>query len=286
MEKIKEPPMKIDGRVMTGDEFVEYIEGKDFGPEWPNRIFLHHTWKPRREDWRGYDTILAMKRYYESLEWTDAQGRVHIGWTAGPHLFIADDGIWLFTDLAEDGVGVRGHNHLSRHVEMVGNYDDKLPSGATLENTIAALGILHVRLGLEPQNLLFHRDYSSKTCPGTAVTKGWVIPQVEDWIAQYHEAKKEKPVRGETMKEVVDQLLQRWVVEGDPQATLFRKARRLGLLGPLSEELTVEIAGQPYTVQFFIDGLIAAAGQEHKARRISDAERKKYPWDWKIGPFP
>jgi len=72
---IKEPPMVIDGRVMSAAEFVKYVEELDLRSPLPNRIFLHHTWKPTLETWRGKSTILAMKAYYEKQLWQDYQGR-------------------------------------------------------------------------------------------------------------------------------------------------------------------------------------------------------------------
>jgi hypothetical protein len=163
-------------------EFDAHVAGMDFSFYKPNRIFLHHTWRPRLEDWKGADTIQAMKAYYESLRWTDASGQVHEGWSAGPHLFVGPDGIWLFTPLNELGYHAGGDNNtLSVGVEMVGDYDLERPSGAVLENARAALSILCRRLGISPDALLFHRDVSAKTCPGAAVTKDWIIPLVESW---------------------------------------------------------------------------------------------------------
>ena len=129
---IKEPPMEIIGKCLTADEFVAYVEQLSIPEPRPTRVFLHHTWKPTPETWHGYDTILAMKSYYERQPWTDLDGREHEGWTVGPHVFVAPDGIWLFSDLRYDGVGVYGHNYRSRHVEMVGNYDPAPPSGSIL----------------------------------------------------------------------------------------------------------------------------------------------------------
>ena len=179
---IKEPPMQIDGRCLSPREFEAHVAAMDFSSYKPNRIFLHHTWRPRVEDWNGAPTIAAMKAYYEGLRWTDALGRVHEGWSAGPHLFVAPDGIWLFTPLNELGYHAGGANNtLSVGLEMVGDYDAVKPSGAVLENTRAALSILCSRLGISPDALLFHRDVSSKTCPGTAVTKEWIIPLIKSW---------------------------------------------------------------------------------------------------------
>jgi len=281
---IKEPPMQIDGRVMQADQFVQYVMTKDFGTPPPTMIFLHHTWRPRQEEWKGYQTILGMKNYYEQQVWTDAAGEQHIGWNAGPHLFIADDGIWLFTDLDRDGIGVRGYNAGSRHVEMVGDYDNQLPSGATLANTVAALGILHVRLNLDPRTLLFHRDRGPKTCPGTAVTKEWIIPQIEAWIARYR-ATGGAPVPAPTRAQIraaIAPLAQQWSVAGNPNTALMTKASQLGLFGPISDETPVNIGGSQYIVQFFVDAVSVPVGQWHLVQRVSEDLAPTRPDSWRL----
>jgi len=183
MDPIKET-LPIDGRCMTVAEFDKYISELAF-PSKRTSIFLHHTWRPTPETWAGKSTIEAMKRTYETYQWTDSSGRLHIGWTKGPHLFIAEDGIWLFYDITKDGWHAGGENNVgSIGVEMVGNYDSALPSGKILSTTLGALAVLHRHLGLDPDKLRFHRDVSQKTCPGTKVTKSWIIPQLKDEIAR------------------------------------------------------------------------------------------------------
>lgn len=279
---IKEKPIEIDGRVMTADEFAAFVETKSFGPVPPNRIFLHHTWRPTREQWKGRETLLAIKRNYEGYTWTDGQGQVHLGWTAGPHLFIADDGIWLFTDLAEDGVGVKGHNVGSLHVEMVGDYDQQLPDGPTLTNTVAALGALYNRLKLDPKDLLFHRDHSYKSCPGHMVTKEWIMPKVGGWIARYRgeaeaplpEPAEAPPIEQMTLKEFAQSLADQHMAPINPNAALYKKGIELGLLGPLSDEISFEADGQAYIVQLFIDALVVPVGEWDQVKRLDDVERE------------
>jgi hypothetical protein len=268
-EAIKEPPMVIDGRVMSADEFVRYVESLDFPDPLPNRLFLHHTWKPTRQDWRGRSTIMAMKAYYERQLWRDSQGRLHEGWTAGPHLFIADDGIWLFSDVRHDGVGVYGHNHRSRHIEIVGDYDQELPTGATLSNTVAALGILHERLGLDIRKMAFHRDFSSKSCPGWAVHKSWLIPQVEGWIEAYRRSRNaglSAPRRA--ILNMVGDLL----VSANPGAALAREGARRGLLGAVTREIPIEIDNHAYMVQVFAEALIVPVNEWDKVRSLQEYE--------------
>ena len=266
---IKEPPMEIDGRVMSIDDFVSYVEGLEFARPLPTRVFLHHTWKPTPETWRGMASILGMKAYYEQRRWVDNDGREHEGWTRGPHLFIAQDGIWLFSDLAEDGVGVYGHNYRTRHLEMVGDYDAQLPSGPILGATVAALGILHERLGLDIQKLNFHRDYSSKTCPGRAVKKEWIIPQVAAWIEAYRgKVEAPAPLR-HTLRELVAEQLTSW----NPQTALVRAAQDRGLLGALTTEIPLEIDDQGYIVQVFAEALLVPVNQWDKVRSLGEHER-------------
>ncbi|MBI1801029.1 MAG: N-acetylmuramoyl-L-alanine amidase [Chloroflexi bacterium] len=260
---IKEPPMVIDGRVMQQKDFVAYVMAKEFGPEPPTAIFLHHTWRPAQHDWQGLDTLLAMKAYYEHQSWVDEAGQAHSGWTAGPHLFIAEDGIWLFSDMAYDGVGVVGHNHLSLHIEMVGDFDSDPPSGKTWANTVTALGALHARLGLETKSLMFHRDFSSKTCPGNAVTKEWVIPQVEAWVREFRQYEALRNA-------VMDQARRLFYANINPEAALYRVSQARGLLGPLSDEWTVDANSQHYIVQFFVDALVVPVGQWKQVKRLSE----------------
>lgn len=268
-EIIKEPPMEIDGRVMTASEFVAYVENLEFPPPLPTRFFLHHTWRPTRESWRGYETILAMKAYYEQQIWEDSQGQLHEGWTAGPHLFVADDGIWLFSDLRYDGVGVYGHNYRSRHLEMVGNYDETLPDGATLENTIAATGILHERLGLDIRKLNFHRDFSTKSCPGWAVTKEWFIPQVERWIEVY---RRQRAERLSALRRSLVRMIQDLLVPTNGQAALAKAAVERGLLGALTHEIPMEIDEQAYIVQLFAEALIVPVNQWDSVQSLAEFE--------------
>lgn len=272
---IKSPPMQIDGRVMSPSEFVAYIEGLEMPEPLPTRFFLHHTWRPTRESWHGHSTILAMKRYYEQQLWRDAQGRLREGWTAGPHLFVADDGIWLFSDIRYDGVGVYGHNYRSRHLEMVGNYDERLPSGPTLRNTIVALGILHEKFGLDIRNLCFHRDFSSKSCPGWAVHKEWIIPQVERWIQEYRAARQPRPRPEDdlaSLRAALKGLIADLLVDLDLESALTLAAQERGLLGPLTRQVPIEIEEQGYVVQLFAEALLAPANRSDEVLSLGEFE--------------
>ena len=157
--------MNIINKKLSKKEFIEYVKRYNF-TRLVNKLVLHHTWKPTLENWKGQDTIFAMKRYYERKNWS-----------AGPHIYIANN-IWLFTDFNTQGIHAGKGNYRSIGIEMVGNYWYKKPQGKVLENTISVLEILEEKLGLNlEKDLYFHRDFAFKAsgCPGYSISKKWII---------------------------------------------------------------------------------------------------------------
>lgn len=195
--------MRIVGKKLTKTEFLAYVGAKDFGTIPPKEIVLHHTWKPTIETWAGERTIQALKTYYEGL-----------GWDAGPHIFVAPDGIWLFTDMARVGIHAGAGNAVwekngqtlrgyyqpnaklvtySIGVEVVGNYDEKIWSDETRDLTLFCLSTLKNRLGLTTNEITFHRDYSPKTCPGNKITRDWFETQLAQYEAKNFLAENTSP---------------------------------------------------------------------------------------------
>lgn len=169
------PP--IIAKVLSLQEWLDYVANYDFGALKPSRVVLHHTWKPTIADWRGINSIRGMQKYYAGL-----------GWSSGPHLYAAPDGIWLFTPMSQIGIhagtGNSGRGWYSLGLEMVGNYDSVRPSGAVWEFSKAIMGAISKRVGVPPRQLIsLHRDYTNqKSCPGWAITKDWVWGEVEAWV--------------------------------------------------------------------------------------------------------
>lgn len=165
------PPFLM--RRLSLDEWTAYIAAYQFPWRLPSRIVLHHTWRPTEASWAGYATMRAMQRYYAGL-----------GWTSAPHIYAAPDGIWLATPLGRVGIhagagnGSVAQGWYSIGLEMVGNYDDHLPTGDVWAHTRAVLAGLQARIGRPLASILaLHRDYSTKSCPGHAVTRPWVLAQ-------------------------------------------------------------------------------------------------------------
>ncbi len=158
----------------------------------PNSIVLHHTWQPTIKTWEGKKSIDQLKRYYESKNWP-----------AGPHIFIAEDGIWLFTDMAYIGVHAGNGNaswkkhgrcyngyycrgcHLQGYsigIEVVGNYDNKVWEGKTLKSALFCVSKLQKKLNLKDSDVHYHREFSpNKSCPGNAISHKWLEKKLSEY---------------------------------------------------------------------------------------------------------
>jgi len=162
--------MEILNRRLTLNEFRDYVKDYNFGSKPANKLVIHHTWKPTKESWADERSILGLKRYYEAK-----------GWKAGPHLFIAEDGIWLFSPMRKDGIHAGRLNPQSIGIEIVGNYNEELWSGETKKNAVGAIKTLLEQLDLTEKNIYFHRDASSKSCPGWSITKEWLFKELKEF---------------------------------------------------------------------------------------------------------
>lgn len=244
------PPMI--GRKLTIPEWIGYIASYQFGPVMPSKVIVHHTWRPTVAQWQGLRSMQGMQRYFSTM-----------GWTAAPHFFAAPDGIWLFTPMRELGVHAgQGNGNFSKGwytlgLEMVGDYDVNRPSGAVWENTTAIIGGLALRLGMKPAQLIgFHRDYSTKTCPGKAVTLDWVIPEIEQWLRVNPALPAIKPFSigtpaPETQHLQKQLMSQAWQMRGNDFSSYepFYQAaleQRIGL--PVAKASTATYNGKTYTI--------------------------------------
>ncbi len=162
--------MEIINRRLTVHEFEDYIKNYYFGTKPANKLVIHHTWRPTTEQWQGQTSINGLKGYYEGK-----------GWPAGPHLFIAEDGIWLFSPMRKDGIHAAAFNHQTIGIEIVGDYDNQIWKGQTKYNALGTIRSLAIRLNLKEEDILFHRDASPKTCPGTAIQKQWLFDELRSY---------------------------------------------------------------------------------------------------------
>ena len=175
------------------------IVGKSFGVEdfdaychtlqwlaWrPSFIVLHNTGIPslaQRPKGLTQQNIRDLEAFYRDEQ----------KWKAGPHLFVDDKQIWVFTPLTVSGTHSPSWNKLALGVEMLGDYEkESFSAGRGLKvrrNTVAALATLSAVLGLDPHTLRLHREdpLTTHACPGKNVRKLEVIQEVQDLIISRH----------------------------------------------------------------------------------------------------
>ena len=172
----------IVGKGFTAAAFDAYVRGLAFTAWRPKFVVLHNTEVPTFAEWHrvpGPARMRGLERYYRDTQ----------GWSAGPHLFVADDLIWVFTPLTTPGVHSPSWNSRAWGVEMVGDYATEPLKLAVRDNTVHALATLHAVLGLDPDDLKLHKEDPGTThrgCPGRNVDKRDIVQRVKAQIAGRH----------------------------------------------------------------------------------------------------
>jgi hypothetical protein len=153
-------------------------------PNWrPSFVVLHNTFNPTlamRPNGLTQQNIMNSQSYY----------RDHRHWSAGPHLFVDDRQIWVFTPLTVPGVHSPSWNGVSLGVEMLGDYQKEAFDGGrgldVRRNAVAAIAILSEVLALDPDGMRLHREdpkTTHKECPGDNVSKPEFIADVKAYVA-------------------------------------------------------------------------------------------------------
>jgi N-acetylmuramoyl-L-alanine amidase CwlA len=169
----------IENKGLSIGDFENHVAGLKLAWK-PKYVVIHHTGIPNLSQRPAGFTSQHMKNTEEFYE--------GFGWSAGPHLFTDDDQIWLFSTLEKKGVHAVSFNSNSIGIEMLGNYNEDDPKSGrgakVIEITAKATGILLKKLGLNVSAIKFHRDdpKTTKTCPGTKITKDWFVLQVSKYL--------------------------------------------------------------------------------------------------------
>jgi hypothetical protein len=167
----------IVGKPFTAAQFEKYVLSLKFGLWRPQFVVLHNTGIPTLKQWHdvsGEKRMKGLEGYYRGM-----------GWSGGPHLFVADDYIWAFTPLTVPGVHSPSWNSVSWGVEMVGDFDKERFGWKTENLVLSALATLHIAAGLDSSSLRFHREdpkTTHKGCPGKAVVKTDIVQGLHDEI--------------------------------------------------------------------------------------------------------
>jgi len=175
----------IVGLSFTQNEFDTYCHSLQWTAWRPSFIVLHNTAVPKLTDRPNGFTSAHMQGFVHFYR--DVQG-----WSAGPHLFIDDHKIWVFTPLTVSGVHSPSWNKLALGIEMLGNYEtESFSQGRGLavhKNAIAAMATLSAVLGLNPDTIRLHKEdpLTTHACPGKNVKKAEVIGEVKALIVARH----------------------------------------------------------------------------------------------------
>ena len=175
----------IVGRSFDKEGFEAYCEGLSWTAWRPAFIVLHNTASPtlaQRPNGLQQQHIANLVSFYRDEQ----------KWSAGPHLFVDDRQIWVFTPLTESGVHSPSFNKLAFGIEMLGDFEaepfDQGRGAAVRDNAVSAMATLCARLGLDPHRIKLHREdpLTTHACPGGKVQKLAVIQRVIDEMALQH----------------------------------------------------------------------------------------------------
>jgi hypothetical protein len=186
-------PIAIVGQRFTLIEFASYLK-KNVAPRlrksgnWkPQFIVLHHTGIPSiSQRPRGFtnDNMPSLARYYG----------INQGWRTGPHLFVDQNGIWVFTPLTQSGTHSPSWNRMAWGIEQLGDYTkesyDAGQGEKIRDNAVGAIAILSIAINLNVDTLHFHFEdprTTHKSCPGSACKKADVISKVKAQIGNWRE---------------------------------------------------------------------------------------------------
>jgi len=136
-------------------------------------VVLHSTYQRDLDAWHK---IPESKRLENLARFYGIQG-----WSGGPHLFVDDEGVWVFNPLTKPGVHSPSWNKQSIGVDMVGNFSTTKGNAAVLDNAVKAIAIIDAALGLDTETLKFHSEDPrsfGRDCPGKTVDKVDLIHRI------------------------------------------------------------------------------------------------------------
>jgi N-acetylmuramoyl-L-alanine amidase CwlA len=175
----------IVGISYSAEDFDKYCHGIQWTAWRPSFIVLHNTAAPslaQRPEGLTKQHILNLEAFYRDKN----------KWSAGPHLFVDDKQIWVFTPLNMSGVHSPSWNKSTIGIEMLGDYaTEEFDSGrglAVQKNAVAAVATLSAVLGIDPETMKLHKEDTATDhdCPGKKVDKGRFIQAVKDLMAARH----------------------------------------------------------------------------------------------------
>lgn len=153
-------------RILTVDQVIQEIDKLTF-----KELHVHHTWKPDKASYNGNNALelqAGMRKYHiENKGWNDI----------GQHLTGLPDGRFVTgRPFSVTPASISGNNTGALAVEMLGNFDtgNDVLEGAQKESLLR----LAKYFDEKSRYVRFHRENSSKTCPGTSINKDVFMSEV------------------------------------------------------------------------------------------------------------
>lgn len=155
----------IVGKSFSAKEFKVYVNSLKWDTWKPKFLVVHNTATPslaQRPNGFSAQHIRNLETYY----------RDHQKWSAGPHLFIDDRQIWVFSALTAPGTHSPSWNGVAIGIEMLGDYNvESFTTGrglAVREHTVWAIAQLSKKLDFGAAEFRFHNEDPKTThdCPG------------------------------------------------------------------------------------------------------------------------
>lgn len=180
--------MKIVARCFTIDEFRTYVDGLVIA--WPKFVVIHETTSPDMATFRKLnEEAIAGSRAWSAEIWLKNMASFYagLGWSGTPHIFIPPvrDQIYVLNDLTIRGVHSGEWNKASIGIEVIGAFDTEYFVDPTKVNLVAALEVLHAKMGWHPDDFVlgergihFHNDHGFAGCPGRFLNKAQLVGDV------------------------------------------------------------------------------------------------------------
>lgn len=177
------PALKLG---FTKEEFTAYCQSLGKMTWNPVAVTLHNTYLPNL---KMVDDYITSKRYTPGQlidNWW--QSYIRMKWSAGPHLFIFRDKIYVATPLTMRGTHSPSFNKDHYGVELVGDYDKEILPDSIRDLAEHAIAVLYKEIGTKAsdKNFHFHGEdprTTHKGCPGKNVGKK------SDWILNINKRK-------------------------------------------------------------------------------------------------
>ncbi len=156
--------------------------------------FLHHTWSPDAQSYRGMRSMQGIRRsHIYDRGWSDIGANAYaapdgaiytarpLSWSNYAHALIRLPWSDLPARLrnlvpyGQDG----WPNRYAFGLETIGDFDSEDPTTSRAMSTaLDVLALVHDIWDIPVEHMFFHRDVCGKSCPGKRVSKSWARDQL------------------------------------------------------------------------------------------------------------